>query len=827
MGVHSREFSVAFIKNFLRFIIICTILGTFAVVILYFYVKPELPSVAVLKDVQLQTPMQVFTKDGQLINQFGEKKRIPVTIDQIPQDFLNAILATEDNRFYDHPGIDPIGIVRSAIVLITTGEKKQGASTITMQTARNFFLTREKAYMRKIKEIFIALHIESLMTKDEILALYLNKIELGHRAFGVGAAAQVYYGKDLDQLNLPQLAMIAGLPKAPSSLNPISNPTRAKHRRNVVLSRMLVEGYISQAQFDEASKAPITAKKHGAEIEFSSPYISEMIRADMVARFGLDGAYNNGYKVYATITAKNQAAAQKALMDNIHNYDHRHGFRGVNIYLWNSETDTAWQRNETLSYLESVNEIGYLKAAVIEQIDEQNAYAVLKNGNSITIPWDGLKWARPYISHSRQGKPPETTSDILYPGAFVWLQQNEDGQYKLSQMPDVSSAIVSLNPQTGAIESLVGGYSFELSQYNRATQAKRQVGSNIKPFLYSAAIEHGYSLGSIINDAPINSWNSAQRIAWRPENSPANYDGPIRVRRALAQSKNVVAVRLLRGIGARETVDHLLKFGFSPEDIKPHEALSLGAASLTPLEVARGMATFANGGHLIEPYFIDRIEDAEGNIVYKSQPLVVCNQCSAEEVRDSFHYAPRVISEQNAFLIADAMNTAIYGEPGWLGTGWRAKDLKRNDLSGKTGTTNDIVDTWFSGFNSQVITTVWVGFDDAGKRLGRVSYNNNLSRNQFAGGESGARTAQPAWLDYMREALRGMPSAPIEQPEGLVSVRIDRKSGLLTKKTDNSSRFEYFIKGTAPTQYTQQEVQNLFDPYTTTTDSGKTAEELF
>ena len=826
MGVHSREFSVAFIKNFLRFIIICTILGTFAVVILYFYVKPELPSVAVLKDVQLQTPMQVFTKDGRLINQFGEKKRIPVTIDQIPQDFINAILATEDNRFYEHPGIDPIGIVRSAIVLITTGQKKQGASTITMQTARNFFLTREKAFMRKIKEVFISLHIESLMSKDEILTLYLNKIPLGHRSFGIGAAAQVYYGKDLQELTLAQLATIAGLPKAPSTLNPISYPERSKKRRNVVLHRMLVEGYITQSQYDDAKNAPVTARRHGTEIDFSSPYISEKIRAEMVARFGLEGAYNNGYKVFATIDSRNQAAAQKALMDNIHNYDQRHGFRGVKIYLWNSETDAFWSRDDILTYLQSVDEFGYLKAAVVEQTDEQNAYAILKDGSSITIDWDGLKWARSYVTHSRQGPAPTVTADILHPGAFIWVQQNSSGQYQLSQVPDVSSAIVSLNPQNGAIEALVGGYSFEQSQYNRATQAKRQVGSNIKPFIYSAAIEHGYSLGTIINDAPINSWNSAQRIAWRPENSPANYDGPIRVRRALAQSKNVVAVRLLRGIGARNTVDHLLKFGFSPEDIKPHEALSLGAASLTPLEVARGMAAFANGGHLIEPYFIDRIEDAEGNVIYQAQPLVVCNQCTAEEVRNSYHYAPRIISEQNAFLIADAMKTAVYGEPGWLGTGWRAKDLKRNDLSGKTGTTNDVVDTWFSGFNSQIITTTWVGFDDPGKRLGRVQYNNNLTRYQFAGGESGARTAQPAWIVYMREALKGMPSAPIEQPEGLVSVRIDRKSGLLSRKTDKSSRFEYFIKGTAPTQFAQEEVPNLFDPYESN-DVATTNEELF
>jgi penicillin-binding protein 1A len=695
-----------------------------------------------------------------------------------------------------------------------------------MQTARNFFLTREKEFVRKIKEIFIALHIESLMSKDEILTLYLNKIPLGHRSFGIGAAAQVYYGKELKELTLAQLATIAGLPKAPSTLNPISNPERSRGRRNVVLYRMFVEGYITQQQFDEARMAPVTAKRHSTEIEFSAPYISELIRAEMVERFGLNDAYNEGYRVFATVNSNNQAAAQTAVMKNIHEYDQRHGFRGVQIYLWNSENEPAWQRDDILNYLDTTADIGYLKAAVVEHIDDQNAYVALKSGESVTINWQGLKWARPYISHSRQGKAPATTADILLPGAFVWLQKTDDDQYKLSQMPDVSSAIVSLNPQDGAIHALVGGYSFDLSQFNRATQAKRQVGSNIKPFLYSAALNNGYNLASIINDAPINRWNSAQQIAWRPENSPPNYDGPIRIRRALAQSKNVVAVRLLRSIGARTTVDHLLKFGFSPEDIKPHESLSLGAASLTPLEVARGMAAFANGGHLIEPYLIDRIEDADGNILFKAQPLVVCNDCTIDEVRDSYNYAPRIISEQNAFLIADAMKTAIYGEPGWVGTGWRAKRLKRNDLSGKTGTTNDMVDTWFSGFNHQVITTTWVGFDDPGKRLGRVLYNRNLTKNQFTGGESGARTAQPVWINYMKQALAGMPNEPIEQPQGLVSLRIDKKTGLLSRESGRASRFEYFEKDSAPKQYLQEEVPNLFND-TDPNEELATDEELF
>lgn len=827
MGVRFRENSVTILKNFLRFLIICTILGCLTIVGLYFYVKPDLPSVAVLKDVKLQTPMQVFTKDGKLINQFGEKKRIPIKIDEVPQDLIHAFIATEDSRFYDHPGIDPIGIIRSAIVLVTTGQKKQGASTITMQTARNFFLTREKAYIRKVKEIFIALHIESMMSKDEILELYLNKIELGHRAFGIGAASQVYYGKDLHELTLPQMAMLAGLPKAPSTLNPISNPERAKARRNTVLMRMLDENYITKAQFEEAAAAPITAKKHGTDIDFSAPYLAEMIRAEMVARFGLENAYDRGYKVYATVDSTRQIAAQKAVMDNIHSYDLRHGFRGVKVYLWHSDTELPWSADKIAQHLADIEEYGYLKAAVVTQVFEQAIQIQLKNGNVTTIEWDGLKWARPYINQSRQGKPPQLASDILHPGAVIWVTQNEDGLYALSQAPEVSSALVSLNPQDGAIEAIVGGYSFEQSQYNRAIQAKRQVGSNIKPFIYSAALEHGFTLASVINDAPINRWNESQGVAWRPRNSPPVYDGPIRIRRALAQSKNVVAVRLLRATGARAMVDHLLKFGFSPEDIKPHEALSLGAASLTPLEVARGMAVFANGGHLIEPYFIDRIEDAYGNIVFEAAPLVVCNDCSAEDIYNSYEYAPRVISEQNAFLIADALKSAINGGSGWLGTGWRAKRLNRSDLAGKTGTTNDVVDTWFSGFNRQLLTTTWVGFDNPSQQLGRSYYNANLDKNQLTGAESGAKTSQPAWIEYMTVALKDVPIQDIEYPQDLVSVRIDKKTGLLTTSSGKNTRFEYFLKGTAPTKYSQDIAVDIFDVSDPNEADETNEEELF
>ena len=813
--------------------IICALLALITLLSLYYYVKSDIPSVQVLKNVQLQTPMQVFTKDGLLINQFGEKRRIPVTIDQIPEPLLQAFLATEDNRFYDHIGIDPIGIVRSALVLISTGEKKQGASTITMQLARNFFLTREKAYIRKVKEIFIAIHIENLLSKDEIFELYLNKIELGNRAFGIGAAAQVYYGKELKELTLAQMAMIAGLPKAPSALNPIRNPKRAKARRNVVLGRMLDEKYISRAQYNEATSQPITAYFHGAEIDLYAPYISEMVRAEMVSRYGIDKAYNSGFKVYTSVESNIQQAAQTALVNNLHAYDMRHGFRGPEAILWDPQTEPTPSDSKLLNILKEANELGPLKAAAVLNVSDKSAEVILKSGERTTLTWDNLKWARKFITRYRQSFAPEAASDILTPGMQIWLRKNDDNSYILSQIPEAASAIVSLDPQDGRIKAIVGGYSFEQSQYNRAVQAKRQVGSNIKPFIYSAALEKGYTLASILNDAPINQWDKSQGVAWRPKNSPAIYNGPIRIRRALAQSKNVISVRLLRGVGLQRTADHLLKFGFANEDINRSESLALGSASITPIELARGMSTFANGGHLIEPYFISEIQDAMGNTLFKTNPTVICDDKAttpsslmlSEQVAPNC--APQIISKQNAFLIASAMNSAIWGggswshKTGWSGTGWRAQALKRRDLSGKTGTTNDSVDTWFSGFNRDVMTSVWVGFDNPGNTLGRSTYNNNLGSGQISGAESGAKTAQPAWVDFMRVALDGKPAAPIEPPEGLVSIRIDLETGLLSHKNDYTSRFEYFEKGTAPTKYVLSQPNDIFE------ENTKTEEELF
>ncbi len=794
--------------------LICVVLGGATVGGLYLYVKPELPSVETLRDVRWQTPMQVFTADGKLISQFGEKRRIPIKLEDVPQPLIDAFLATEDSRFYEHFGVDPIGVMRAFSVLITTGEVQQGASTITMQLARNFFLTFERALMRKIKESFIAVHIEQQLSKDEILELYLNKITFGHRAHGIGAAAQVYYGKQLHELTLAQMATLAGLPKAPSNLNPISHPQASKERRRVVLLRMLDENKITREQFNEAANAPVTARRHGAEVTVSAPYLAEMVRQEMVDRFGEEEAYTGGYNVYTTVKSDVQLAARQAVWDNLHSYDERHGYRGPISILWSEEEgQEALPQEEIEQYLEQLKRIGDVTPAVVTGVEEQTATVMVKGAGAVTLPWESMHWAREYLNEERQGEPPETASDIMQPGHVIWLRTVNE-QWRLAQIPEPSSAIASLRPDDGAVAAVVGGYSFTLSQYNRALQAERQVGSNIKPLIYSAAFEEGLTLATLVNDAPINQWNPGSGIAWRPKNSPEVYEGPIRLRKGLAKSKNVVSVRLIREVGVEKVAGHIAKFGLKRDTIPENESLSLGSLSMTPMEVARAYAVFANGGFLVEPYFIDRIEDMDGNTVYKADPVRACYDCEKP--------APQVISEQNAFLVEQAMNSAVWGGgswpngTGWNGTSWRiqrskpiTQEVGRN-IAGKTGTTNDVRDTWFSGFTSGLVTTTWVGFDDVSRKLGRTSKHPDVDSSQQAitGGEAGAKTALPGWILFMEKAIPEYPAREFSIPPGVVNVRIDLETGKLSRKNDYTSRFEYFIKGTEPTEYVRGDSNN-------------------
>jgi len=884
---------VKYIKPLILFSFLSGVLGVAALVGIYFYIKPDLPSVTVLKDVRLQTPMQIYTKDGKLISQYGVKRRIPVKLEDVPQELIDAILATEDSRFYEHHGIDPIGIVRAAVSLVLTGEKRQGASTLTMQLARGFFLTREKTYIRKVKEIFIALHMEQELTKQEILELYLNKIELGHRAFGFGAAAQVYYGKPLDELTLAQLATIAGLPKAPSVLNPISRPDRSVERRRVVLLRMLDEQYITKTQFDEAASAPVTARKHGAEIEVDAPYLADTIYNEMVEIYGKEEAETGGYQVYATATSELQIAAQNAVIRNLHDYDERHGYKGPLGYLWDKPqaqdsavpeltlsfdisartTRGAWDETSMLMALAEIPHIKPLMPAVVLTVNEQSIEVLGVDGQKREITWDGLDWARPYITDFRQGSDPTTAADVTQAGAVIYIRKQE-GQWRISQLPEVSGAFVALNPNNGAVEAVVGGYSFYQSQFNRATQAKRQVGSNIKPFVYAAAIDSGYTLASIINDAPINQWNAATGVAWRPQNSPAEYDGPIRMRKALGKSKNVVSVRLLRGVGLRETAQYLTRFGFDPDDIPLDETVSLGSSSHTPLELVRGMSTIANGGYLVNPHFINKVLDENGNELWRANPVWACNRCEEtseadispendeqdieallaaelnndvllgfdEESEEEKVIAPQVISSQTAFLVGEMMRTAVRANGSWnkktywLGTGWRARNiLGRTDIAGKTGTTNDSRDTWFSGFHKDIVATAWVGFDNMSRQLGRATRNQNLINknpekfnwigNALIGTEDGAKAAGPAWIRFMQEALEDKPHSPMPVPEGIMRVRIDRTSGKLTKRTDHTTLFEYFLQGTEPTTYVRDD--EVVDPAEQDEETAPEPEEIF
>ena len=818
-------------------------LGIGALAGFYFKLESELPDVTTLKDTAFETPMRVYSADGALIDEYGEVRRIHLTIDQIPVKMRDAFLAIEDSRFYEHSGIDPVGIIRAGVVWATTGHMKQGASTITQQVARNFFLSREKTIVRKVKEVFLAWHIEKELTKDQILELYLNKILLGYRAYGVGAAAQLYYGKRVDQLTLGQIAVIAGLPKAPSLLNPIRSPQRALARRNVVLRRMLDLGKITEDEYQAAIKEPIETQIHKAEVSLNAPYLGEMVRKFMVDKYG-DEAYTKGFNVYTTVSSARQQAANDAVFRGLVDYDIRHGYRGADKRLW-EKGEPAWNNDKLNDYLSDVTSSDPFEPAVVLRIRDKEADVIIKGGLEGTIHWDGMKWARSFITDERQGPAPRRAADILHVGDLIWVWPIDDNQLQLAQIPDVNAAFVALDPQDGAVQALVGGFSFEQSKFNRVDQARRQAGSNIKPFIYSAAFNAGFTLASMVNDAPINQWNPGSGTMWSPKNSPPVYDGPITLREALARSKNVVSVRLLRAVGIDKLMDHLRLFGFSLSPEQRNEALALGAIEVSPMELVTGYAAIANGGFKVAPYFIDRIEDNDGNIVYAATPQSACKGCSKQaaplpdsattyldqqpnwqqqcaiEPVSSSRIAPSIISEANSFLVAEAMHTAIFGgrDRGmgatWLGTGWRAaKELGRQDIAGKTGTTNEAKDAWFSGFNSKVVATAWVGFDDHRRKLGR----------SIAGNEYGASAAQPIWIDFMKVAMKGMPESPVSQPEDVVSLPVNGTTSL-GDTTISSVRNEFFAKGTEPSA--TNPVNNTLFGEGEPVSSGTSTEDIF
>ncbi|KAE9531782.1 penicillin-binding protein [Ursidibacter arcticus] len=826
-------------KIILGSLLTLAILGCVAVGVIYFHFKADLPNVNSLKNVELQQPMQIFTADGKLIGEVGEERRIPVKLADIPQPLLDAILATEDSRFYEHKGVDPKGILR-AVWRSSQGDT-QGASTITQQLARNFFLSPERTIERKIKEAILALEIEQNLTKDEILELYLNKIYLGYRSYGVAAAAKTYFGKKLNELTLSEVAIIAGLPKAPSTMNPLYSITRSEKRRNIVLGRMLEVGKITRQQYEQAKAEPIVAKFHGSSLEFRADYVTEMIRQEMVKRYGEEVAYTRGFQVYATVLSADQQEAQNSLRNNLIAYDRRHGWRGAEK-LWTA-ADSAWDEEKIIEHLSKLPHSEPFIGAAVLKVNKDSANIMLANGDKAVLKLAGMRWARKFINDSAQGRQPNSVKEVINVGEQIWVLQDSKGNWELGQIPDVNSALVSLNSDNGAIEAVVGGFSFEQSRFNRATQSLVQVGSSIKPFIYAAALNKGLSLATILSDEPITITKPGQK-AWSPKNSPNIYEGSLRLRVGLGKSKNVMMVRTVQMAGVDYVADYLQRFGFEREQYQATEALALGAASFTPLEMARGYAVFDNGGYLIEPYIIDRILDSNGNELFKANPAVACLECNdipviypepeyfnfvkvtqeseaqlaknssvivAEDVQDvipeleidvakkedapnlmadaeattkGVHYAPRVMSGEIAFLMRSALNTAITGEPsqGWKGTSHSiGNTIKRKDIGGKTGTTNNAKVTWYAGFGANIVTTIYVGFDDNKRDLGR--------------GEAGAKTALPAWISYMKVALKDKAERKEQLPPNIIEVKIDAKSGFL-----GNSFSEYFIKGTEPTK---------------------------
>jgi penicillin-binding protein 1A len=810
------------------------LLASYALIASYLYLEPSLPTVDAMAAGSLPVPLRIYTGSGQLIAQIGEKRRVLVAYEDIPVLVREAFVAAEDQRFYTHHGFDYSGVLRAAFVDLTSGDFSQGASTITMQAARNMFLNFDKTIRRKLQEIFLTYRMEHEFTKEQILSTYLNVIFLGQRSYGVSAAAETYFGKPLDQLSVAEAATLAGIPQAPSRFNPITNPRAAQARRRYVLQQMQKLNDIDAASAQSAATEVVSARDHGILSEIEAPYVAEMARADLVGRFGED-AVNAGYRVYTTIDGRLQTAADRAIRIGLIEYDRRHGYRGP---LKQLRLDERAGPAALESPLGEIPEIGDLHPAIVESVSGQSARVYVRSLGMAQIDWDGLSWARRRISETRVAANPKKAEDVLQRGDVIYVVTDGHGAAQLAQLPEAQGALVALDPNDGAIVSLVGGFDYFDNKFNRVTQARRQPGSGFKPFLYSAALENGFTPASIVLDAPIVYDDSGQEKTWRPENVEKGFDGPMRLREALVFSRNLVTIRVLRELGVDTAIDYVSKFGFNPDDMPKDMTIALGSLPATPLQMVTGYAVFANGGYRVDPYYIERIENAMGQVVYQARPKIVCELCeppaqapsagastlvSAPVVAgantpvpasppsaaaspmptdaapaeakptDPDHapsdllaaliapaqLAPRVISPQNAWVMDDIMADVIK-----RGTGVRAGlALRRSDLSGKTGTTNEARDTWFNGFNRNIVATVWVGYD--------------LER-PLGEGEEGSRTAVPIWVSYMREALRAQPDHARPMPTGLVSERISAKTGAIARADEADTINETFFQDHLP-----------------------------
>ncbi len=791
---------------FLRLILRLSLLGLLGALWLlagvYLYLSPNLPDVDTLRNVKLQTPMLVYTRDGELIGQFGEQKRSPLPFNAIPEQFIKALLAAEDDNYFAHSGIDVMGLMRAVSELVLTGEKVTGGSTLTMQVARNYFLSRDRTFMRKFNEILLAIEIERSLNKQEIFELYFNRIFLGHRAYGFEAASELYYGVSIGELSLAQHAMLAGVPKAPSRINPVSGPAAGLQRRDWILGRMHTLGYISDEAYENALREPDTARLHGAQLGFAAHYAAEMARQDMVERYG-EEAYTNGYHVYTTISSELQRVASKSVFEGLVAYDKRHGYRGPERQLppTSSTTDTIDQWRTALTATPSIEN---LQPAIVTSVANNKATLLLTDGSTPDLLWEnGVRQARPYISEDSRGPAEQPLGKLLTVGDLIRVTLEDDGVWHLAQVPAVQAALVSLNPDDGAIISVVGGLGFEQSKFNRATQAERQPGSNFKPFLYSAALEGGFTAATIINDAPIVLEGSTQNDLWRPENDDGKFYGPTRLRWALTKSRNLVSIRLLQRLGVRKLIDYAKHLGFDTSGYAPEYSLALGTQNITPLELVAGYAVLANGGYRVEPYIVQRVEGLQGETLYEAKPPTVCRDCdllsagplapgkepSMEQImagetgpKTDLPPAQRVMEERVNFIIDSILKDVIT-----RGTGRRALELQRSDIAGKTGTTNGPRDVWFSGYNRDVVTTTWVGFDNY----------TPLGRKEFGG-----TAALPIWIEYMYEALKDSPQLERPMPPDIVTVKIDPQTGQLASAGQRNAIFEYFKKENVPRRYT-------------------------
>ncbi|GLQ92413.1 penicillin-binding protein 1A [Dyella acidisoli] len=811
------------LKALLRWLLILGFSGlllvTAAIGVAYWLVSPRIPSVDVLKDYHMQVPLRVLTSDGKLIATFGETRRIPVPIEQVPDLLKHAVLSAEDADFYKHPGVDWRGVMRAGLhVVASGGNKTQGGSTITQQVARNFFLSPEKLYSRKLIEMFIALRMESTLSKDQILELYINKMFLGHRSYGVAAAAEYYYGKRLDQLTASQCAAIASTFQLPSAVNPLTNTQRLIARRNWVLGQMLEHRYINQAQYEQAINAPDDASPHEQPVQVDAPYLAEMARLQALERLGND-ALTEGYVVKTTLVSTRQQAAVAAVRDGLAIYDHRHGWRGPEAH---EELPSGAGDTDYSNLLSSYMDVAGLTPGLVIASSASEASVFLQNKQVIRLDLKAMDWAHPYINETRVGAAPTKVDAVLKPGDIIRVIHDDKGDWQLTQIPKAQAALVSLDPENGAIQSLVGGFNFQRSKFNRAVMAARQPGSSFKPFIYSAAFERGYTPASIINDSPIALPDPSQPNGlWTPSNDDNKFSGPIRLREALIESKNLVSVRLLDSIGVRYTRDYVTRFGFPPDALPNNLSMALGTASVSPLSMARGFAVFANGGYLITPFFINEIDDRDGKPVYVANPARACADCSERLLQNSppapppanmltngvspsspnapapassvamagetalpadVHnsgkappvLAPHVIDIRNDYLVTSLMKDVIQSP---MGTGYAAKALNRDDLAGKTGSTNDHRDAWFVGFNGDLSTAVWVGFDDF-TSLGK--------------GEFGAKAALPIWIDYVGDVLKGAPGKSLPMPPGITTTLINRESGWPTSQGDPNAMQEIF-----------------------------------